>query len=227
MKKRGLIISFVFMIVCVTLFSCSHSKIEKTSYSLFQLRNSHRTCTYIETEYSYDDRVLIREDWGEKMTKLTYTNQDEQDVATLLFYNPFGWWGDVAWHGDLIWEEKKIIFILACRGNTPKVIINDSSLFRIVDISKRDSIFHSYDSLTTWRHITQTELSIIEIVNRGYETNVQKTIIQEKQVGYSEMPDWLSFQGEYYKTDCEYCWLYSLFFPCGPKHPYISDENNM
>lgn len=158
---------FFLIIISICLVSCVH--------------------TMKESVYSLDDIKVLRQDWDDCMTKLTYFYKDSVEIGSALFYYP----GRDGWFLiDNVWGENGNIYLIyqdAC----PKLIINDSARFLI-----------RYDQSISvkkerWRRICSfDDAPVVHTQNNEYGTIVSKT--DEKTISVSNMPDYNSYPGAYY-----------------------------
>lgn len=151
------------------------------SFFLFSCDNNYTESIYYLEKYS-----IIRQDWNDCITKLSYVDKKGKEIGEALFYYP----GRDGWFLiDNIWGNNCIYLVLcdAC----PKLIINDSSQF----IVKHDYQNINIDKLN-WRRISSDDdAPVIQRTNEEYKTNVVKIGINSK------MPNWNTWPGKYYQFD--------------------------
>ncbi len=163
---------YLFMIVwSICLTSCKH--------------------VMIESEYRLDNITILRQDWDDCMTKLTYYNNNKgcDEVGSALLYYP----GRDGWFlvDNVIGEDGKIYFILcdAC----PKFIVNDSLHFII--LHNHTNIFVDK---SRWIRISSNDnFPVVLSQNREYGTTITKSIKKKKVV--SSIPKWDNYSGSFFE----------------------------
>ena len=143
--------------------------------------------TLTKSVYSLDDVKILRQDWDDCMTKLTYYYKDSVEIGSALFYYP----GRDGWFLiDNVWGENGNIYLIyqdAC----PKLIINDSTKILIIH-DQRISV-----KKERWRRICSSDSApVVNAQNNEYETIVSKTA--EKTMFVFNRPDYNNYPGLYY-----------------------------
>jgi len=164
MKQRILFV----VLVSIFLFSCNEN--------------------YSESMYCAGRYSIIRQDWNDCMTKLTYFDNNKNEIGSALFYYP----GRDGWFIiDNIWNNN-CVYVVLCDA-CPKIIIRDSSQL----IIKHD-YQNIYVGKSRWRRISSNDdFPVIQRKNEEYGTIIKKT---QHNKGYynKDMPDWDKYPGKFY-----------------------------
>lgn len=145
---------------------------------------------YSESVYCLDGYSIVRQDWNDCMTKLTYIDNGTREIGSALFYYP----GRDGWFIiDNIWGDN-CVYVVLCEA-CPKIIIRDSSRFIIK---------HDYQNIPVeknrWRRISSDDdYPVIQRKNEEYGTNVKKKE-HNKGVYNNKMPDWEKDSGMFYSS---------------------------
>lgn len=163
---------------------------KKKYFSVLFLAFLSTACGYpIEvSEYSFDGRKILRQDWNDVMTELKYYNSDGAEIGTALFYYP----GRDGWFlVDNIWDTDKV-FLLLCDA-CPKINILDSSQFEVVhDIAPVQHI-----DKKRWIRISNNDnFPVVQQKNKEYNSEIRKKTLQKgESLG---MPDWSIYPGTFF-----------------------------
>lgn len=155
------------------------------SIFLFSCNDNYSESKYYMEKYSI---IIIRQDWNNCMTKLSYIDKNGKEIGSALFYYP----GRDGWFlVDNIWGDNCVYLVL--RDACPKLIIKDSSQF----IIEHDDL-NIQVGKSNWRRVSSNdEAPVVQRKNEEYETSVVK--LQLKGECNSKMPDWENYPGKYYK----------------------------
>ena len=141
------------------------------------------------SEYSFDGRTIVRQDWDNVMTELTYYDRAGLKIGSALFYYP----GRDGWFlVDNVWDADKIYLVLcdAC----PKLCMFDSSQFVVLHDS---SLVHDIDKTRWLRSSSNDEIPVVQNQNKEYNSQIVKTIKARKRT--YEMPEWSKYPGTFWK----------------------------
>lgn len=143
---------------------------------------------FFESKYSCGNYTIIRQDWNDCMTELSFFDKEGYWIGTTLEYYP----GRDGWFlADVIFGYN-CIYYSPCDA-CPKVIVNDSSQFVINSRSTDIPV-----EKKRWRRISSCDdAPVVEEANMEYGSKVTKTFIRK---GKTKMPDWTVFLGKYYAT---------------------------
>lgn len=144
----------------------------------------------IESEYSLDNITILRQDWDDCITQLTYfDNKQDIELGSALFYYP----GRDGWFlVDNIFGKDSTIYLILCDA-CPKLVINDSSRFIVSDSHSNISIDKS-----RWIRISSHDnFPVIVAQNKEYGSVVTKTA--EKTTIVSRRPKWNNYHGSFYQ----------------------------
>ena len=149
--------------------------------------------TMTESEYSLDSTTILRQDWDNCMTKLTYfDNKKGNDVlGSALFYYP----GRDGWFlVDNIFGKDGTVYLVLCDAS-PKLVINDSLHFIVSDSHSNISVDKS-----RWIRISSHDnFPVVVAQNKEYGSVVTKTA--EKTTIVSSRPKWNNYRGTIYVKD--------------------------
>lgn len=138
-----------------------------------------------ESKYYYGNYTIIRQDWNDCMTKLSFFDKQGDEIGSTLEYYP----GRDGWFLiDVVFDDN-CVYLSFC-DCCPKIIIKDSSQFIINPHS-----FNIPISKERWRRISSSdEAPVVKSTNIEYGSKVTKSFIRESK---SKMPDWNRFPGRY------------------------------
>ena len=134
---------------------------------------------YTESEYSYGNYTVFRQDWNGCMTKLSFYDREGNELGTTVDYYPgIGGW----FLADLIFDER-CVYYSACDA-CPKVTVSDSSQF-VVDQHSFEEILIGKEQ---WRRISVwDDAPVVEETNKEYGSKVTRHFIKKSK---DRMPDW-------------------------------------
>ena len=142
----------------------------------------------VESEYTLDSIRILRQDWDDCMTKLSYLDNNGVIIGEGLFYYP----GRDGWFLiDNIWDNNGRTIMVLCDA-CPKIIINDSLRFLIQ---------HDYSNIqvnkSRWIRISSCDdMPVVKNKNKEYGSRVIKKVLKSGKV--KKTPDWNLYQGLYY-----------------------------
>ena len=147
----------------------------------------------IESEYNLDDLTILRQDWDNCMTKLTYIDiaKGNVELGSALFYYPGR---DGCFFVDNVFGQDGTIYLILCDAS-PKLIINDSLHFIV-------SHNHSNISIdkTRWIRVSNNDnFPVVREQNKEYGSTVTKT--EKRTVPISDIPKWNNYPGRFYYAD--------------------------